>query len=45
MEASSIVVLVLTLAAFAGLVYAELNSRRNTKAEKDQSRNSLAERK
>ncbi|HEU5400145.1 MAG TPA: hypothetical protein VFU86_02240 [Terriglobales bacterium] len=36
MEPSSIVVLVLTLAAFAGLVYAEINSRRNTKSQKQQ---------
>jgi hypothetical protein len=37
MEPSSIVVLVLTLAALAGLVYAEINSRRNTKAQKQRS--------
>ncbi len=36
MEPSNIVVLVLTLAAFAGLVYAEINSRRNTKAQEQQ---------
>ncbi|MDT8067441.1 MAG: hypothetical protein ROO76_04675 [Terriglobia bacterium] len=36
MEPSSIVVLVLTLAAVAGLVYAEINSRRNTKTHKQQ---------
>jgi len=40
MEPSSIVVLVFTLAAFAGLVYAEINSRRNSKATKQQGQSS-----
>ena len=36
MDPSKIVVLVLTLLALASLVWAEMNSRRNTKAMKQQ---------